>query len=104
MIQYNIIKNIVWVQQAVNLRLIKYEHDFKMKFFISGKWHQEVIDNVVHVFCILNQNQTVLEVFISNNLIYILTERTNNINLIHEGNRKKLIFYEIDADLLDYIK
>ncbi|KII72574.1 Vacuolar protein sorting/targeting protein 10 [Thelohanellus kitauei] len=90
MIQYNIIKNIVWVHQA-------YEHDFKMKFFISGKWHDEVIDNVVH-------NQTVQEVFISNNLIYILTKRTNNINLIYEGNRKKLIFYEIDADLLDYIK
>ncbi|KII67838.1 hypothetical protein RF11_05397 [Thelohanellus kitauei] len=88
-IQYNIVQNILWIHQWIKL-------SFKMNFIFSSEWVERYID-LIYV-------KNVIEVFFSNNIVYVLVLTEYDTEKIYVFDKDKLKVNYFDHDSLGYMK
>ncbi|KII64031.1 hypothetical protein RF11_14656 [Thelohanellus kitauei] len=91
-IKYSSDKDMVWLHSNVNDILIEMPSYFNMIFFVSSKWDDVFVD-------MMHEVKEVIEVTISNHMMYVLTTYHEDINYCYVTDINALEFNRFDVEL-----
>ncbi|KII65005.1 hypothetical protein RF11_05982 [Thelohanellus kitauei] len=96
---YGVIKDVLWTQHKVNNILNELHDSYALGLYINKKWVSGVIDLHENVGEIINQFIHVVDVFISNHMIYAMVNYMEGDGKIWVSNISHLALRVFDRDI-----